>query len=189
MTPTDRATRSGEKLTLREGDVFDFHWNEGAWERARTSMGHSDLNWCFEGQLVAKPTREGTLQLVDSYWGSGSDNKTMTLKQAERDGTLTFLCNLNDVEPVQDYNREYFNPSEVFRLRSQHGLRCSWVKLKGAERDRDTMLNVVRERLSKQSAKIESDACYNARALAQLEVALYLLEKGDTSVSIPEVRP
>lgn len=127
---------SAEKLVqaLTEGDVYNFTYSDA--ERARTRM---DLNWCFDGQVVVRNGR-----LCDTYWGFNSgESRIVTPEQ----GTLTFVCNLNDVIEIQHYQTRRYDDADVFNLSHQHGCHKLFVRRKDAQPSATKMLAQIDDRM------------------------------------------
>jgi hypothetical protein len=149
----------------RVGDVFRFRYNREQSEKLGFSATH-----CFEGTLHARQNGD-RLILVDTYWGISGDGRMFTLEEAERKGTLTFYCNLNDVERIDRHDQVYYADDDLFTVSEQHACvpRCvHWFKRKGAVRNAEKMLRVISERIEKNKHDIDS-ANGNLDRLAQLE--------------------
>src|ERR1044071_5230623 len=109
----------------REGDVFNFAYNQAEYERAR-----GDLNWWFDGQLVWNGHK-----FYDTYWGltrGAVDGRPLTLGEARTKGVLHFVCNLNDVEKIQDYEFPLYAEGDAFNLSHNHGSCRYYARRKGA---------------------------------------------------------
>jgi hypothetical protein len=142
---------SGERV-MREGDVFRFHYSAQSWERAKHGFG--DLNWCFDGQLFYE---RGMLH--DTYWGFRVHNdsgRRFTPAEAEAQGTLTFVCNLNDVRDVPEHQWIQYDEADRFDLRHQNGCYKRFVVKKGANRSVEVRLQVLRERVAAAQRAVES---------------------------------
>ena len=100
----------------KDGDVYRFSYNELAWVRAK-KYGHGDLHWCFDGQLVF---RDGLF--CDTYWGlswRGTDGRHFTVAEAMTSGTLSRVCNLNDVEKIREDEYPLYAEGDAFNLSHQ----------------------------------------------------------------------
>lgn len=116
----------------KDGDVFGFAYNQAEYEKTR-----GDLHWCFDGQLVWNGAK-----FYDTYWGltrGAVDGRGFTLAEAEAQGILHFVCNLNDVEKIQDYEYELYAEGDAFNLSHQHACCRYYVKRKGARKSVDKM--------------------------------------------------
>lgn len=156
-------TRQLELIAPKDGDVFSFAYHQAEYDKAR-----GDLHWCFDGQLV---WRDG--QFVDSYWGlarRGVDGRTFSLADALMKGVLCFVCNLNDVEKIQDYEFELYAEDDAFNLSHQHGCYKHYVKRKGARKSADLM----REALNRKVTQARDDI---DRAIRNLEYAVLRREQ------------
>lgn len=163
-TSIDQATQQAPaSLTPREGDVFRFSYSPESWEQARRGLGHGDLHWCFDGQLIY---RDGLL--CDTYWGltwGGDNGRHFTLAEAQARGTLTFMCNLQDVEKIPDYDFGLYVDGDAFNLSHQHGCYKYFVKRKGAKKSVELMLAALDAKVTAAKDAIE-------RAARHLEFAV-----------------
>lgn len=164
---------------LRQGDVFLFVYSQQTWDRARSGIGHGDLNWCFDGQLEVQA--DGRLR--DTYW-SANDGRSFTHAEALAQGTLTFVCNLNDVDLCPAGNLRHYAPEDGFDISYQHGCYKRFAVRKGAVRNRDRMLS----ELDAQMRAVHEDAAMHQRqALRDIEALSAMrakVEAGDLSVSL-----
>lgn len=135
-------------MTIKANDVFHFQWNKKYYEE------HRDPNWCFDGQLVARETPNKSLLLVDTYWCSGSDNISFTPEEAEAKGTLTFVCNLDDVTDCHEDVTMYYDQKDWFNLSYQHGCYKRYVLKKGAQRSQKQMILSIQEKIDDTTRKI-----------------------------------
>lgn len=126
-------------LEIKNADVFRFQWK---YDPADTQR---DRYWCFDGQLVAV-LRNGSIVLADTYWRFGEiDNhtKTFTPEEAQEKGTLTYVCNLIDLEPAQPHETRYYDKADLFDLSYQHRCYAKLMKRKGAKKNRDAMYKAL----------------------------------------------
>lgn len=135
---------------MKPNDVYRFHYHPDTESRY-------DRNWCFDGLLTVKEAGGGGLLLVDSYWGSG-DNRTFTPEKAAKEGKLALICNLDDVEPIKDYEAHRYAPEDIFNLSYQHGCYKRLVKRKGAPLSKESMLKHLREKLAQAKRELDSAA-------------------------------
>src|ERR1051325_4089891 len=130
-------TETATTIEPKDGDVYQFVYSEESWKRAKSGVGHGDLRWCFDGQLIF---RDGLL--CDTYWGldwRGDTGRYFTIAEAVAKGTLTFVCNLNDVEKIPDYDFPLYAAGDAFNLTHQHGCYKYFVKRRGAKKDAELM--------------------------------------------------
>jgi hypothetical protein len=160
---------------IKAGDIYRFRYSVAERERMRFTADH-----CFEGLLHVRELN-GELRLVDTYWGIGGDGRMFTLQDAERKGTLTFYCNLHDVEPIKEYEQVYYADEDLFTVSEQHACvprRVHWFKRKGAERNADKMLRVLGEQVRECQQTIASAT----RKLADLAVTKEKIYAGNLDV-------
>lgn len=153
-----------KKIKLRIGDVYHFQWNEDEYQK------NYDPNWSFERTLIVmkyprwseeKNKYDSTIKLVDTYWGINriGSNKSFTLEEIQKRGTLTFYCNLDDIEAINSYQTDEYDDEDLFRLSDQHA--CSescihWFKKKGALKSPKKKISVLQDEIRDEKSKIES---------------------------------
>lgn len=155
------------EVKLRVNDVYSFRYNE-AEVKKRFEPYH-----CFDGQLIVKE-RNGKLILEDTYWGYGY-NRTFTLEKALQEGTLTYKCNLDEVEEIKKHELSYYADEDLFNLSHQHGCYSKYAKRKDAQRNKEKMLAVLTQQIADERSKIE----WAQRSLVSLNEKLQKLEEGD----------
>jgi hypothetical protein len=147
----------------KDGDVFQFTYSQESWESARRGIGHGDLRWCFDGQLVF---RDGLL--CDTYWGlnwRGDNGRYFQVGEAQAKGTLEYVCNLNEVEKIPHYDYELYADGDAFNLSHQHGCDRYYVKRRGARKDAARMIAAVHKKVEDARHEVE-------RAVRNLEYAV-----------------
>ena len=134
-------------MKLKLNDVYRFSYNVSWTERM------FDPYWCFDGQLVVKENKNG-LYLEDTYWNS-SEGRKFTLEEALERGTLTFVCNLDDVKECQEYDTQFYADEDIFNLSHQHGCYKKYCIRKGAKRSAEKMKAVLNEKIEESERKIK----------------------------------
>lgn len=142
-------TNTIQEITLKLNDYYIFKYNEFEVKRI------FDPYHCFDGRLIVKENHKKELILVDTYWLS-SDNRTFTLERALNEGTLKFVCNLDEVEEIKQYDLIYYADEDLFNLSYQDGCYKRYAKRKGAVRSREKMLRIIKERISEAEYKLRS---------------------------------
>lgn len=161
---------------MKANDIYKFQYNAAERERLSFSADH-----CFEGTLRARPFEDGSYLLIDTYWGIEGNGRSFTPEEAELKGTLTFYCNLDDVEPIKDYEQAYYADDDLFTVSEQHACvpRCvHWFKRKGAVRNADKMLRVIAQREDDAHRQAESAA----DNLIRLDALRRQIQSGDLEV-------
>jgi len=180
MTATSDLTATS--LVLHEGDVFRFSYSAETREAAKRGIGHGDLDWCFDGQLVVW---DGTLR--DTYWsfGRSTDGRRLTLKEAQSQGTLTFVVNLDDVREVPESETRYYADADCFNLSHQHGCYKKYAVRKTAKKNAERMLAEIDERMRHVRREADSVARQALHDVELLTEARTRLAAGDISVRLP----
>lgn len=167
---------------IKHLDVYRFNWLLDLYAKARPG---EDLNWAFDGQLLAVETPIGIV-LADTYWGwpvdgrIWNDIRTMTPAEALSKGTLELVCNLSDLEPAQACEANNLAPADFFDLSRQHGCYKQYFKRRGAARDQARM----REVLTEQIEKTERHLRWQAEDLERMREHLTAVEAGDLSMAV-----
>lgn len=159
-------------MEIKENDVFNFTYNENYMKN------NPYYYWCFDGQLIVKKDSNGKLYLKDTY--SDSECKIFTLEKALKEGSLTFICNLNDVEPIDQYYVNYYSDEDVFNLSYQSGCHKAYYLRKGANRSIAKMKSVIENNISEAQDQIETEKQYIEHCKEKLEK----VKNGDTNVFI-----
>jgi hypothetical protein len=156
-------------IDIKVNDVYDFRFKE---ELAKKMF---EPYHCFDGQLIAKQSHDGALILEDTYWGSSGGNKKYTISDAQELGTLTFKCNLDEVEIIKRGDLQYYSDSDLFDLSQQHSCYPKYGKKKGAEKSKEKMAAVIAEKIASAEHNIESAN----RDIIRLKATLSKIESGE----------
>jgi metal-responsive CopG/Arc/MetJ family transcriptional regulator len=158
--------------TFKLGDVYNFKWNAEELNK-RFSPYH-----CFDGTLIVKERSTG-LYLEDTYW-SGGDSKTFSLVDAQKQGTLTFICNLNEVEATNKVNEIYYEEEDFITLFIHAGYQNKYYIKKGALKSQKRMLKAIEDKMLKQASEIE----WNKRSLQELLRKFSEVDSGNLEIYI-----
>lgn len=176
-------TQTEQTIVLRINDVYSFRWNADYVKKS----GRSDLNHCFDGQFIVKQRDGGELYFMDTYWASKydgfthwSDSRSYSLEEALENGTLEYICNLDEVEEIQKYEMNYYADADLFDLSYQHYCYGFYVRKKGAVRSPEKMRAVILEKISENEGKIR----FAQSDINGLRERLEKLLSGDTTIYI-----
>jgi hypothetical protein len=104
-----------ESTTLREGDVFCWHYkNDEEYRKQHQQSGTA--YWCLDNKCVVV---DGELQ--DTYWSGPketqfrSNDRILDIDKVD----LEFICNVNDVEVIEKWQTEDYD--KVYNLSYQKG--------------------------------------------------------------------
>ncbi len=125
---------------MKERDYYLFNYN------AEHTQNAFEPYHCFDGRLIAKKVG-GRIILVDTYWGSSS-NRTFTWKEAKTQGSLEYICNLDNVDDLHKASRIYYSDRDIFNLSSQHGCYEKYAIRRGAKKSKTKMLSVLKQKIS-----------------------------------------
>ena len=144
------------KENYKEGDLFWWSYTVSEYEKRKDSVNAGTLYWC-----VSRIFRFNGTNFVDTYW-HGSDNKTWTPEQAEKQLDLIFLANENNLEKTQ--TPEYYDNSDIVNLNHPNSSKGNIYVKKAASRSKKAMSEYANKKLE--------DANYDKRR-AEREVELY----------------
>lgn len=166
------------KTKIKPRDVFKFRYSEEYRKEAEKRWYSGYLSHCFEGTLVAREY-DGDIRLVDTFWGIGGDGKSFSEKEAREIGELTFYVNLDDIEKMEEHQKDYYDSVDVFTITKQHACVPSCIayfKKKGAKKSAAKMLEVINEKMREKRKDIQ----YDIDALERMSVQRAKIENGDT---------
>lgn len=160
------------EISIKEGDVFRFAYNE------RESEKRFEPYHCFDGQLIAK-VKNDIIYLVDTYWNT-NDNRENTVEGWEALGTLTYICNLHDITISNKDAYLYYSDNDVFNLSHQHGCYQRICIRKGAIRSKEKMLSSIKNAIKVKKDKIQ----YTEHELKRLLQCQQEIEAGNLDIYI-----
>jgi len=155
---------------FKVNDVYEFRYNEEMAKKLAYPYH------CFDGTLIVRKSEGGSIYLVDTYWSS--DNRMFTIKEALNQGNLTFICNLDEVDELKDFCTEYYDDSDIIRLKIHAGYRNETYLRKGAVKSKDKMISVIKEKIEMEESNIRSAK----GSIAYLNETLKKVESGDLNV-------
>lgn len=157
-------------IQFKENDVFEFRYKPEELKK-RFAPYH-----CFDGTLVVKKY-DGKIYLVDTYW-SGGDSRIFTPEKAIEQGELTFLCTLEEMVDIKEYETLYYDDTDIVKMYIHAGYRSRFLIKKGTQRSQSKMLQSIRQKIEDEHSKIRSAE----NSLKWLNETLKKIEAGDTSV-------
>jgi hypothetical protein len=129
----------------------------------------TDPHHCFDGILVSNGT-----MLIDTYWTSGG--RRFTLKEAQAQGTIEFLCNLEEMKEIREADVQYFD--DVITLFIHAGHRKKFLIKKEQPRSQTKMLENIKDKIA-EKIRVISMAQDN---IERLELVKAKVESGDLNV-------
>lgn len=159
-------------IEIRPNDVFRFRYHEDE----KREWGWDGRYHCFDGTLKADVRDDGSITLRDTFWGD-STSRCFTPEEAQQKGALTFVCNLDEVDPIKEHNTVYYDDEDVFTLYIHSGYQNEYYLRRGAERSPEKMRAVLMQQ--EESAKLAISSA--ERDLETIAHKRQLLEEGDTS--------
>ncbi len=144
-------------MKVKENDVFDFRYKPEVEDKINESWGGSSRH-CFDGQLIAKKDYKNHWSFVDTYWSfgnGGDDSHSFSLKEIREQGKITFVCNLADIEEIQEYEQKYYDDKDIFNLSHQHGCYKFYAIKKGTKKSNTKMLKTVNDKIQEAKRDLE----------------------------------
>lgn len=161
-------------MKIKENDYFTFRYDTDSY------TGVGDPYWCFDGRLVAKKNKDGSIFLEDTYWGSGN-NRTFTVEEVSKLGKIEFVCNLDEVDFIDKHYTHYYDDCDVFNLGHQHNCYSRFAIKRGAKKSKIKMIYV----LTAKKDKLINDVVSNNREIER--IASDIQELNNPNVNINDI--
>jgi metal-sulfur cluster biosynthetic enzyme len=158
-------------MEIKVNDVYRFRYNE------ETKKKMFDSSWSFDGQLIVKEKNE-SLYLEDTYWNSS--NVIFTLEEILEKGTLTFVCNLDEVKEIREYDIQYYDDKDIFDLSYQHHCYIKYYIKNDTKRSIEKMRTILNEKIAKSKFEI----AWETTQIKRNEEKLKELENGNLDIYI-----
>ncbi len=163
-------------MSIKKHDVFRVRWKPDMNKR-------NDPYWCFDAQLVAFENDDGEIYLRDTYWGvDDSSGKTISPTEMRRKFRYTKVCNLDEVEEIQD--QRYYAPKDVIELHRQHGGYKNYAIKKSAKPNKRAILR----ELDEQEEKAKHDIRWAQSDLERIAEKRTKVLDGDLEISLGAVQ-
>jgi len=125
-----------------KNDVYKFRYSE---EYIKNYKGIGDLYHCFDGILVEKH-RDDVVYYEDTYWSSGNRNFS-SMEEILTKGDAVFLCNLDEMEEIEEWKRKYYKEEDVIYLGIHKGYRSKYLIKKGTEMSKDVIIQGIKDKI------------------------------------------
>lgn len=166
-------------MNFKLNDVYSFRYKPEV--LAEAEKYHSNLNHCFDGQLIVKQNDDSAIFLEDTYWvGNSNSNYCFSIEEALKKGNLIFKCNLDKVEPIQEWQLSYYDEVDTFNLSRQHGYYKAFYVRKSAKRSKARMLRALNEKIIEAQNKIN----FANREIERAKEAIIQVERDNLEVYI-----
>lgn len=127
---------------LKEGNIYFWRWADA--ERDAQCGPYQSYHCCSQLAVVTNG------KLMDTYW-HGSDNKVLDPASV----SLTLLGNKDDLVEIREWDIHYYRREDIIDMRHPNNSSGPIYLRKGAERDAETMLEVIEHRLEQIRRDIE----------------------------------
>lgn len=130
--------------------------------------------WCREGLALAHGRHDGTVVLVDTFWGGAGAGDNHVLTDTER-GTAELIFNTGDYDELDRYDRgshfiwEKYAPEDRAIITSQHGLQFRWFIRKGASEHLPTQIANARAAVAEAERELSSARSTRDQRIRELD--------------------
>ncbi|MGJ0846534.1 hypothetical protein ACR77J_07590 [Tissierella praeacuta] len=143
-------------MELKLGDIYSFRYK---YEYIKDKAG--DPYHCLDGQLIVKKDINDKLYLQDTYWGGISldddyDSRVFTLESALKLGELEFICNIENIERIKEYEMDFYADEDAFNLSHQHRCYKAYYKKKDSQKCPKKMEEVLLYKIERAKSEIKS---------------------------------
>jgi hypothetical protein len=151
-----------------KNDVYRFRYSE---EFKKNNP--RDLYHCFDGILIERE-RNGVPYYEDTYWTS--DNKIFaSMDYIESLGDVKFICNLDEMEEIDEWKSKYYNEEDVVFLGIHKGYRSKYLIKKGTQMSKDVVIQGLKNKIS----ELEENIQYETRKIEWLKKDIEDVENGE----------
>lgn len=127
---------------MKKGDIFSWRYKDSA-KRGQFAY------WC-KSQIAEY---DGSY-LYDTFWGNDHTEKSW-LPNYPDDIELTFIANREDLIPLREYDKMYYDEKDVVDLTHSNSFGNQIFLRKGAKRSRSAMLQHLTDKMDKAHHEIK----------------------------------
>ena len=131
---------TSELMSWRDGDIYFWSWKQPA--------EHMPYHCCARKAIVRGK------YLVDTFWSSPSDGRSWTQEQALERLHLEYKGNFDELEHVQDYLAQYYEPADLVNLNHPNSSRDNLHLRKAAKRSKEKMLAAANYKIERSISEI-----------------------------------
>lgn len=151
-----------------KNDVYRFRYSE---EFIKNNPNR-DLYHCFDGILIERE-RNGTPYYEDTYWTS--DNRIFnSMEEILNKGDVKLLCNLDEMEEIDEWRSKYYNKEDVVFLGIHKGYRSKYLIKKGTQMSKDVVIQGLRNKIF----ELEENIQYETRKIEWMKKDIEEVENG-----------
>jgi hypothetical protein len=152
-----------------KNDVYRFRYSE---EFIKNNPNR-DLYHCFDGILIERE-RNGVPYYEDTYWIS--DNRIFnSMEEMLNKGDIKLLCNLDEMEEIDEWRSKYYNEEDVVFLGIHKGYRSKYLIKKGTQMSKDVVIQGLKNKIS----ELEENIQYETRKIEWLKKDIEDVENGE----------
>lgn len=142
-------------MNIRPGDIFKIKYE------------HITQTWCRHNIVIAREQHDGTIMLVDTYWGSGRSEFGGVYTHADLEGKADFIGNLDEYRIAHDREFDQYSQEDRFYIPQGGGGEMRLVK-KAATPSKD----LVKQQLASEIDSLKHRIEWDKRTLAEKEAEL-----------------
>jgi hypothetical protein len=151
-------------VKIKENDVFSFSFNEAELKK------RFEPYWCMDGRMIAKKMHDGSIMFYDTYW-THSPERYYTHEKLLELGEMKFVCNLNDVEEIKEYDLKYYDDNDIINLSYQHGCYGKFAIKKGTKKSTAKIIHSITSKMESLKSEIEFATSQIKRLTEELDKA------------------
>jgi len=176
------------KEDIQEKGIYRFVFSE----EYKQQNSNKNLYHCFDGILIPSSktytygfneknelieNNNKTFTFSDTYWGNG-EVKFRSFEELLSKGNISLICNMDEVEPIEEKEIKYYKDKDIVNLSRHHGHYKRFFKHKNAIRDKQTIINLIDEKQTENTRKLKSLQEESSR-LSTLKNSISILENLD----------
>jgi len=136
-------------IDFKDGDIFRWRYNEKTLKTPHmiNSANCGTLYWCCSNIGIWKDQR-----LTDTYWSTGG-NRNFTAQEIGDKLVLTFIANINDLEPCPLYAFDKYNDEDCVNISHGNMTRGGFYIRKGAKESIRKQIQVLEHEIADHNHK------------------------------------
>ena len=130
-------------MGYKDGDIFRWSWSDSKLETMDLEKQAGTTYWCKSRIAIFNEKNE---VFKDTYW-YGGDNYWFKLDKVGKDIELEFIANINEIEPCNESEFNYYDASDCINISHANMTRGGRYIKKDAKRSLDKMRRSIEAHL------------------------------------------